>query len=484
MKKGIFALVGAALLLASGFMFTGCGDDDDDEPAAMTLEVTLNEVEADSITVTYSDSKNKSINRIVGADVSNGKATVTIEKLADWIKIRDLTGTKDNVSVSLGLVSEEGNNDYFEFKEDQTVTVKVGARDEKDTMTVNLVFSDFTPAKVEVKYGNAEDINEDTPTTTPATASKESDGNFTVSVKNVSFGGAIRLWEVNAYESEDATEATEIEFSANSNTERGAWFTFSKDSSDVTITYTSKQEKIDLVSGKTNTASESSVSTPVQIVEASAFADKEIAKLIITVTDSSNVEWVTFTTGENWDQKIEDVLKQSDKTVSTSSKTFIDAVKANGLYVACDNNKTVTISIKYVEGEPVDDTVEEVTYNYNDTPLFDGSSAETTFTGELSELVSKNLFEGVSGTILAVKIVTTNYTVAADGEWWITIDTGTNWSDDKISLNDSGKWDNNGWTYELTGDALAKYLNSGLYIAGYNTATAKVSVYYSTETSE
>ena len=96
MKKSIFALVGAALMLASGFVFTGCSSSDDEEngAATMTVKLVFEDFEPASVNLTVYNGKTKddgyeTVKANLAADKKTATATVTNKHTNDdgWLTV-------------------------------------------------------------------------------------------------------------------------------------------------------------------------------------------------------------------------------------------------------------------------------------------------------------------------------------------------------------------------------------------------------------
>lgn len=133
MKKSIFALVGAALMLASGFVFTGCSSSDDEEEgsATMTVNFKFSDFTVDSFSVTAynginADDGSETVAAKVSADGKSATCTVTNAhaNASGWLTLNVLA-KKDGAELAITFV--EGAKDqtgaWFEFVEDGSVNI-------------------------------------------------------------------------------------------------------------------------------------------------------------------------------------------------------------------------------------------------------------------------------------------------------------------------------------------------------------------------
>lgn len=104
-----------------------------------------------------------------------------------------------------------------------------------------------------------------------------------------------------------------------------------------------------------------------------------------------------------------------------------------------------------------------------------GKEFSHSFDGSLNKIVNASDLES---DFSALTITVYSYEYPGSDDWWVNIDYGTSWSDDKLG-KDNGTWndDKKGWSWTITDAALiAKFKSNGIFIAGNPTATAKVTV--------
>lgn len=134
MKKSIFALVGAALMLASGFVFTGCANEDEDDEATtatMTVNFTFSDFTVDTFTVKAYNGKTlddgyQAITATVAADGKSASCTVSDEYRDDsgWLTL-NVEAKKDGSVLDISFASNSNGESgaWFEFAEDSTLTI-------------------------------------------------------------------------------------------------------------------------------------------------------------------------------------------------------------------------------------------------------------------------------------------------------------------------------------------------------------------------
>lgn len=99
----------------------------------------------------------------------------------------------------------------------------------------------------------------------------------------------------------------------------------------------------------------------IKILPASAFTDKTVNQLTITVSSVSytgtDSVWLTAAGDTDWKQQASLSASGDDYTVTVTTSDFITAVKTNGLYLAGISGLTGTVTVSYSEEE-----VKTVTY--------------------------------------------------------------------------------------------------------------------------
>lgn len=99
----------------------------------------------------------------------------------------------------------------------------------------------------------------------------------------------------------------------------------------------------------------------IKILPASAFTDKTVNQLTITVSSVSytgtDTVWLTAAGDTDWKQQASLSASGDDYTVTVTTSDFITAVKTNGLYLAGISGLTGTVTVSYSEEE-----VKTVTY--------------------------------------------------------------------------------------------------------------------------
>ncbi|WP_294429114.1 hypothetical protein [uncultured Treponema sp.] len=185
MKKSIFALVGAALMLASGFVFTGCSSSDDEEEgsATMTVNFKFSDFTATSVSVKYGNGKNKddstktsTITANLASDGKSATFTASDKYVNDdgYMDIITLTVSNSDGEVETTFESNSSGETgaWFKFVEDGSVTITykkkaaeagssiysasytgTGAYPETATVAAS-VFSSLTINKLKVKAAN------------------------------------------------------------------------------------------------------------------------------------------------------------------------------------------------------------------------------------------------------------------------------------------------------------------------------------------
>lgn len=142
MKKNIFALVGAALMLASGFMFTACSDSDDDgesfRTATMTVNLKFTDFEPASVQLTaYNGNElsdgSETVTATLATDKKSATATVSDAHMntSGWLRVILLAKDGDDNEIKAtfekvdSATSSQVSADYpsFEFVEDGEVTL-------------------------------------------------------------------------------------------------------------------------------------------------------------------------------------------------------------------------------------------------------------------------------------------------------------------------------------------------------------------------
>lgn len=134
MKKINFLSLGAALVLASGLMFTGCPDPNvggGENSAEMTVKFTFEDFTVDTFKVTAYNGKNvddgsETVNATVAEDGKSASCTVTNTYANDsgWLTLQ-VEAVKDESTLSIEFSSSSNSETgaWFEFAEDGEITI-------------------------------------------------------------------------------------------------------------------------------------------------------------------------------------------------------------------------------------------------------------------------------------------------------------------------------------------------------------------------
>lgn len=104
-------------------------------------------------------------------------------------------------------------------------------------------------------------------------------------------------------------------------------------------------------------------------------------------------------------------------------------------------------------------------------------SESVTFSETPTQIVSAETLADLSIKSLTIKVINVNYSGSDD--WWFTACSDSSWSNEAKLEWQSGKDANSLYLATITGSAaIAAYKANGIYIAGTDSATASVSVFY------
>ena len=356
MKKSIFALVGASLMLASGFVFTACSNDDDDDgssPVAMTVTMTVNltfdDFTAEKVIVKYGDENN--------ADTKSTTVTATVasDKKSATFKVSDAYtnsyGYSQLISVScyehaddeepLSIELSTADTGYWLFEEDgaKTIAYKLKAA---ATMTLSLTFDGFTATAVNVTYGC-----DDTETTEAATVADDG-ASATLALSNAYMNNSgwmcVKTVTASNGESSLSIECTSFDM----------WFAFTA-SGEKSFTYKLASSDAETLPYTADITADGNCN---KFLNAATFADLTIASITVSVSnvDWSNAtgwrwfdvysssSWANKTSIFNYDTGAED---QTSGSVTITDATVIAAIKENGLYLGGLTGMTGTVTVSY-----------------------------------------------------------------------------------------------------------------------------------------
>lgn len=104
-------------------------------------------------------------------------------------------------------------------------------------------------------------------------------------------------------------------------------------------------------------------------------------------------------------------------------------------------------------------------------------SESVTFSETPTQIVSAEMLADLSIKSLTIKVINVNYSGSDD--WWFTACSDSSWSNEAKLEWQSGEDANSLYLATITdAAAIAAYKANGIYIAGTNSATASVSVFY------
>lgn len=104
-------------------------------------------------------------------------------------------------------------------------------------------------------------------------------------------------------------------------------------------------------------------------------------------------------------------------------------------------------------------------------------SESVTFSETPTQIVSAEMLADLSIKSLTIKVINVNYSGSDD--WWFTACSDSSWSNEAKLEWQSGEGTNSLYLATITdAAAIAAYKANGIYIAGTNSATASVSVFY------
>lgn len=347
MKKQ-FGLLSLAAALAMA-LITGCsqpgvsGASDEDETITLTMNFSGFTIPGGSVSVYYGSEGDNGTYETVDATVNTDGTSATAElKTSLANDYNYFNGIVITVKDADDNTVETTYTNYFEYSEDGnslTLTKKTSS-----TMTVNLVFDDFTAKKVEITYGASDD--EDNLLDAEVTIADDN-ASATATITNDNINSWGKLYTVAFYADADDTEAISVDFVSNSNGESGVWFEFAADS-EITITYKKTATGTSLYS-----ESIEADGALLQVVTADQLSSLSPASIIIEATDCdwsavSGDWWLSAYTDESWSNETTVAwVSNTNYKVEITDETFISAAKESGIYVAGSSGMTCTLTVSY-----------------------------------------------------------------------------------------------------------------------------------------
>lgn len=153
-------------------------------------------------------------------------------------------------------------------------------------------------------------------------------------------------------------------------------------------------------------------------------------------------------------------MKFIRKNILTAVFFSAFAILLGGALISCSN------------GSSSSDEDDESSYG---TKIY---SESVTFNAETpTQIVSAEMLANLSIKSLTIKVINVNYSGSDD--WWFTACSDSSWSNEAKLEWQSGEGTNSLFLATITdAEAIAAYKANGIYIAGTNSATAAVSVFY------
>ncbi|MCR4743120.1 MAG: hypothetical protein K5866_09665 [Treponema sp.] len=357
MKKRVGFL--SIVFLLAMTMIMGCnhdgvtdeGGDSNGSSSEETITLTMNfsgfTIPGGSVSVYYGSEGDNGTYETVAATVNSAGSSATAElktSLAnDYNYFNEIVIT---VKDSSGNEIATTYTNYFEYSEDGnslTLTKKTSS-----TMTVSLVFDDFTAEKVVVTYGASDD--EENLLDAEVTIADDN-ASATAKITNDNINSWGKLYTVAFYADADDTEAISVDFVSNSTGDTGAWFEFAADST-ITIHYKKTASGTSLYS-KSITAD----GALLQVVTADQLSALSPASIIIEATDCdwsavSGDWWLSAHTDESWSNSTTVAwVSDTNYKVEITDSTFISAAQTSGIYVAGTSGMTCTLTVSYTTAE-------------------------------------------------------------------------------------------------------------------------------------
>lgn len=150
--------------------------------------------------------------------------------------------------------------------------------------------------------------------------------------------------------------------------------------------------------------------TLIKILPASAFTDKTVNQLTITVFSVSytgtDTVWLTAAGDTTWKPQAKLSASGDDYTVTVTTSDFITAVKTNGLYLAGISGLTGTVKVSYSEEEATVPTTQTFTIKFSGFTIAGGSVEGVKYS---------NTYAESSSSWTTDQIATPTVTVAEDG---------------------------------------------------------------------
>ena len=152
-------------------------------------------------------------------------------------------------------------------------------------------------------------------------------------------------------------------------------------------------------------------------------------------------------------------MKFIKKNILTAVFFSAFAILLGGAVISCSN------------GSSSSDDDDESSYG---TKIY---SESVTFSETPAQIVSTETLADLSIKSLTIKVINVNYSGSDD--WWFTVCSDASWSNKAKLEWQSGERTNSLYLATITdAAAIAAYKGNGIYIAGTNSATASVSVFY------
>lgn len=152
-------------------------------------------------------------------------------------------------------------------------------------------------------------------------------------------------------------------------------------------------------------------------------------------------------------------MKFIRKNILTAVFFSVFAILLGGALISCSN------------GSSSSDDDDESSYG---TKIY---SESVTFSETSTQIVSAETLSDLSIKSLTIKVINVNYSGSDD--WWFTACSDSSWSNKAKLEWQSGEGANSLYLATITdAAAIAAYKANGIYIAGTNSATASVSVFY------
>lgn len=153
-------------------------------------------------------------------------------------------------------------------------------------------------------------------------------------------------------------------------------------------------------------------------------------------------------------------MKFIRKNILTAVFFSVFAILLGGALISCSNGSSSS-----------DEDDDESSYG---TKIY---SESVTFSETPTQIVSAETLADLSIKSLTIKVINVNYSGSDD--WWFTACSDSSWSNEAKLEWQSGKGTNSLYLATITdAAAIAAYKANGIYIAGTNSATASVSVFY------